>query len=172
MEQSPSEADRFSACQEIPRILWNPKVHYHIHKYPPPVPILSQLGPIHKPISRFLKIHLNIILPSTPGSPQWAFSFRVPHQNTVYASPLSHTRYMPHLCHYSPHYHPNNIGWAAQIIKRNYGTAKKKKQPYCALRTQTAASANAQVQNMFNMRNNITRSTDCKYRTAATQYTL
>jgi len=28
MEQSPSwEDNRFSACQEIPCILWNPKVH-------------------------------------------------------------------------------------------------------------------------------------------------
>ena len=81
MEQSPSwEANRFSASQEIPRILWNPNVHYHIHNCPPPVPILSQLDPVHTPTSHFLKFHLYSNLPSTPGSPKWALYPRFTHQ--------------------------------------------------------------------------------------------
>ena len=87
MEQIPSwGATWFAASQEIPRILCNPKVHYHSHKCPPTVPILSQFDPLHNPTSHFLKIRLNIIFPSTSGSPQWYLSSRFPYQNPVHVS--------------------------------------------------------------------------------------
>ena len=104
MQQSPSwEANRFSASQEIPRILWNPKIHYRIHKCPPPVPIRRQLDPVHTPTFHFLNIHLNIILPFTPGFPKWSFPIRFPQQQPVYAPPLIHTRYMPRPSRSSSH---------------------------------------------------------------------
>ena len=50
MQHSPSwEANQFSASQEIPRILWNPRVYSRIHKCPPPHPILSLLDLVHNP---------------------------------------------------------------------------------------------------------------------------
>ena len=71
VEQSPSwEAKGFAPSQEISPILWNTKVHYRIQKYPPTVPILSQLDPVHTPHPTswrsilILSSHLRLGLPS------------------------------------------------------------------------------------------------------------
>ena len=120
MKQSPSrEANTFSPGQETPCILWKPNVQYSLHKCPPPVPILSQIGPVHVPTSHFLKIHLNIIFSFKLGSSKWSLSLRFPHQSRVCKSPL------PYMLHarpsHSPRFdHPNNIGWGVQIIKLHY----------------------------------------------------
>jgi len=94
-KHSPSwETNRFSASQEIPRILWNPKVHNCIHNSSSPVPILSQIDAVHIPIFHFwrsiliLSSHLRLGL-------KWSLSLRFPHQNPVCASSLPHTCYMP-----------------------------------------------------------------------------
>ena len=69
MVQSPSwEANWFAASQEIPRISWNPKVHYRTHKRPPPVSILDQPNPVYPhPISwrsvLILSTHLRLGFP-------------------------------------------------------------------------------------------------------------
>ena len=88
MMQSPCwEANGFAASQEIPRISRNPKVHYRTHKRPPTVSKLGQPNPVHMPTSHLLEIHPNIIHPSTPRSPQWSLSLRLPHQDPIH--PLS-----------------------------------------------------------------------------------
>jgi len=109
MEQSPSrEAKCFSASQEVPRILWNPKVHCHIHKSPLPLSLLSHINPVHalhltsvRSILLFFHIRLGLqsgLFPS--GYPT----------KTLYTSLLSlNTCYMPRQSHYSRFDHPNNI---------------------------------------------------------------
>ena len=84
LEQSPSWKDgRFSDSQEIPHILWNPKVPFtsacHLS--------LSWAISIQSP-SHFLKIYLTIILLSTSRSSKWSLSLRFPHKNPVCTSLL------------------------------------------------------------------------------------
>jgi hypothetical protein len=69
VEQSPPcEDNRPSVSQEIPRILWNPKVHYRVAQepvtYPYPEPEQSNPRPISWTSVLILSSHLRIGLPS------------------------------------------------------------------------------------------------------------
>ena len=69
----------------------------HWHVPVPRVHILSQIDPVHAHSSNFLKIHLNIIVLSTPGSSKWSLSLRFPHQNSAYTSPPKRATCYSHL---------------------------------------------------------------------------
>jgi hypothetical protein len=67
MEMSPSwETASPVVTQEFPNILWNPKVHYRVHKSLP----LSQINPVHNTPSITLKSILIIFTHLRVGLPQ------------------------------------------------------------------------------------------------------
>jgi len=62
-EQSPSLHDSSSlADQEIHYLLWNPKIHYRVHKNPSLDPVFSQLNPVPTITLYCFKISFNIKL--------------------------------------------------------------------------------------------------------------
>jgi hypothetical protein len=66
MQLSPSsETANYAAIQQFPRILWNWKFRYHVHKSTLRVPIMSQINPVHTTPFYLSKIHFNVIHPPT-----------------------------------------------------------------------------------------------------------
>ena len=74
MEQSPPETNRFSAGQEFPCFFMEPEVSsvYSLVPATGPYPEPDRSSPV-PPTPHFMKLYLNIILPSTPVSPMWSF---------------------------------------------------------------------------------------------------
>jgi hypothetical protein len=68
LERSPSsEAANCAATQELPSILWNPKVHYRVHKSTPLVATPRQISPIHTIASYLSKIYFLSLRPFIQG---------------------------------------------------------------------------------------------------------
>jgi hypothetical protein len=119
-----------SGSQEITRLLciWN--VHYHVHKSPPVVSILSQKNATHSPKPYSLKIRSNIILLSTPGSSDCSLPFKLPNQNFVSISHLPDARYMSRPSH-PPWYDHPNVCWKARIMELLIVQFSQFSPPYC-----------------------------------------
>ena len=80
VDQSTSwEINSSSASQDIPRISWNLKLHYHMRK----TPWLNHIIPVLSLWTDFLKTHFNITISSTPKYSKLQPSLMSPQQNCV-----------------------------------------------------------------------------------------
>jgi len=124
---SPSwEPNRFSASQEIPLILWKPKVLLPYSQVPTTCPYPE---PVHTPRPHLSVFHLNIILTSTPRSPQWSLSVRFsPAKHCTCLSPQPYALHAPPISFYSilspeqnwvsstDHYAPHYIVFSTPLL--------------------------------------------------------
>ena len=77
-------ANSCSAGQDLPRTLWNLKVHSCVHNSQPLLPI---------PQFCFFNSRCNVILPTTLRSSKWSPNFRLPGEKPAFIS------YLPPACH-------------------------------------------------------------------------
>jgi hypothetical protein len=90
------EAASFEVTQEFHNILWNPKVHYRVHKSPPLVPILSQINKVHT-ASSYLRPILILSTRLCQGIPSGVFPFGFPNKNLyTFLSFSIRTKYPAH----------------------------------------------------------------------------
>jgi hypothetical protein len=111
------EAASCAATQEVPRILWNPKVHYRVHKSPPPVAILGQVNLVHTTPFYFSKINFNIVHLHTICSSSWSLYFWLSHQYPICIPLLPHSCYTHCPSHPPWLYHSNYTWRRVQVMK-------------------------------------------------------
>jgi hypothetical protein len=110
------EVNRCSVSQEIPRILWYPKVHYRIRKCPPTVHILSQLDWVHTPHLTSWRCILILFFHLPLGLASGSFSQTSPPKPFIRLS-SPHTRYILYPSHSSRFNHSNITERRKQIIQ-------------------------------------------------------
>jgi hypothetical protein len=164
MEHSPYwEANSHSASQEIPHFLWNLKVHYHVYKTLPPVPIQDRLNPDHTFPPYFPKTYYNVILSSMLRSSMWSLHIFQPKFCMHFSS--YHECYMPCPSHPPSPDHPNDSSWSIQVMKLLVMQSSPVSHYFCLLGPNILLST--QFSHTFNLRYSLSvgDQVSCPYKT-------